>query len=175
MYVHPHSQALTPFEARRPQYVPSNYCHLCLFGPVWNLRNGKQAQARRNFAHNIYQCPIVLSILPPLGHLSLSAHPKMHISVQMLSSSFHVSVLIHISNAENTQFSGFVDTETTTCYATLLCLAVDSSGSFAHFRAREDTSTGALFLPLAHTQANPERGLFLAHINVSNQSGQGAL
>lgn len=92
----------------------------------------------------------------------------------MLSSSPHVGAVIHISGAENTKFS-------VGCRTQKLLLAIQqrynhrSVKFWTYIRARKDTSTEALFLPLAHTQANPERGPFLAHINVSNQSGQGAL
>lgn len=145
---------------------------------VWNLGNGKQAQAGRNLTSSSYQCPTVLSILPPLGYLSLCAHAKTYISVQMFSSP-HVSTFIHIRGRKS-QILWFVEFgnhwllyNSPTITALFGCGFM--SGSIAHMRAHMDLSTGALFLPVAHTRANPKRGLFLAHINVSNQSGQGAL
>lgn len=72
--------------------------------------------------------------------------------------------------------------ETIGCYTTtqqsLLCLVVDLSLGRAHTYMLSNTHTLTQTQPLspiAHTGQSRERSLFLAHVNVSNQSGQGAL
>ena len=76
MYVHPHSQALTPFEARKP-----NKCQvinaICVCSAN-NPGNGKQARAGPAILLVIFINVQFSHLLPPplFGHLSLSAHPK---------------------------------------------------------------------------------------------------
>lgn len=141
---------------------------------VWNLGNGKQARAGRNLTSSIYQRPTVLSILPPLVRTCKNIHlcadvllptcQRLHSHQEGRRSK--IVWLVELGNH-------WLLYNSPTITALFGCGFM--SGSIAHMRAHMDLSTGALFLPVAHTRANPKRGLFLAHINVSNQSGQGAL
>lgn len=117
-------------------------------------------------------------LLPPLlGHLSLRAHTNTHTLRRCLLPLRQR----HHSQQEGRKYSflsGLLRTKTTGCYRTvqqsLLCLVADldlsHTGITTHTHRRRSSPPAC-----RHTRANPERRLFIAHINVSNQSGQGAL
>lgn len=147
---------------------------------VWNLDNGKQVQTGRIFIYPIY---LSMSVPPP----SLLIHPTMstkhtnasaHTSPLSLSS-FHVSAIVRGRQAENARSSLVCRTRKPLVVIQqpnnhrsvwlLTCVWAERTLACTH------THQATLSFSVAHTGANPERSLFLAHVNVSNQSGQGAL